>query len=479
MERFAGFADFYGQTNLHPFALSAVILLALLVLVFPRRFALVPLLVAATTLPMAQRLVIAGADFTMIRLLLLAYVLRFLLRSEWRGFSWNRLDTVVILWVIAGAAIMTIHYGSVEVFINRLGWGYDVVLGYFAGRVLLQGWDDVVGLAKATAVISLPMAVFFLYELVTQYNVFHVFGGVPEITNVRDGRVRCRGPFAHAIIAGTFWAVMLPLIWMLWSGERRSRILAIIGTVSAFTIIAATASSTPLLSAMAALGGAGLFLLRHRRTQMWVGLIAVLFVLHFFVMQAPVWHLISRVDIVGGSTGWHRYVILDTFINHFSEWYLTGYATPTDWRWQMRDITNQFIIQGVLGGLLTLAIFIFVLVLAFGNVGRRLAEIEGQGFGGDAMLEWRLWLVGVMVFVHVVTFTGLSYFGQMNILWHLQLAMAGAVGAGLAATQTMAELEPVGRRQPPPFVRQSSRGPVNPGLAGYPATRSGGRGNRP
>jgi len=478
MQGFEGFSDFYGQTQLHPLALSAVILLAFLVLALPRRFALAPLLVAATTLPMAQRVVIAGADFTMIRLLLLAYLLRFFLRGEWSGFTWNRLDAAVILWTVAGTTIMTLHYGTVDVFVNRLGWSYDIVLGYFACRVLLRGWDDVLGVAKMVAMISIPVAVVFLYEWTTQYNLFHVFGGVSEFTKVREGRVRTQGPFAHAIIAGTFWAAMLPLMWMLWSGEQRSRALALTGSASAFLIIASTASSTPLLSAMAAVGGAVLFMLRYRRTQMWVGLIVVLFFLHFFVMQAPVWHLISRVDIVGGSTGWHRYHILDTFINHFSDWYLTGYATPTDWAWQMRDITNEFMVHGLRGGLLTLMIFILVLVFAFGNIGRRLAAIENQSSGGDATLEWRLWLVGVMVFVHVVTFTGLSYFGQMNILWHLQLAMAGAVGAGLAASQTVSAPQTLGRRQPPSLGRQSPHRPVNPGLAGYPASRSGPLGKR-
>ena len=478
MEGFHGFAAHYGQTLLHPLALAAVIISAFLVLALPRRFALAPLIVAATTLPMAQRVVIAGADFTMIRLLLLAYLMRFLLRGEWRAFTWNRLDTAVILWAVAGTTIMTLHHGTVDVLVTRLGWSYDIILGYFAGRVLLRGWGDMLGVAKVVAFISVPVAVIFLYEWTTQYNLFHVFGGVPEITNVREGRVRCRGPFAHAIIAGTFWAAMLPLIWLLWSGDQRSRVWALVGTVSAFTIIAATASSTPLLSAMAALGGAGLFLLRHRRTQMWVGVIAMLFVLHFFVMQAPVWHLISRVDIVGGSSGWWRYVILDTFINHFSEWYLTGYATPTDWRWQMRDITNEFIIQGLSGGLVTLTIFIFVLVFAFGNVGQRLAELEGQSFGAGVAQEWRLWLVGVMVFVHLVTFTGLSYFGQMNILWYLQLAMAGAVGAGLAASQTVIDPQTAGRRQPSPFGGQSPHRPDSPGLAGYRASRSGALGKR-
>ena len=480
MEGFQGFADFYGQTQLHPLALSAVILLAFLVLAVPRRFALAPLLVAATTLPMAQRVVIAGADFTMIRLLLLAYLLRFVFRGEWRAFTWNRLDTAVILWAMAGTVIMTLHYGTADVLVNRLGWSYDIILGYFAGRVLLRGWGDVLGIAKMVAIISIPVAAIFLYEWTTQYNLFHVFGGVPEFTGVRDGRVRCRGPFSHPIIAGTFWAAMLPLIWMLWSGEQRSRNLALVGTVSAFTIIAATASSTPLLSAMAAVGGAALFALRHRRTQMWVGLIAVLFVLHFFVMQAPVWHLISRVDLVGGSTGWHRYVILDTFINRFSDWYLTGYATPTDWRWEMRDITNEFILQGLGGGLLTLTIFVLVLVFAFGNVGRRLAQIDEQSSRGDAALEWKIWMVGVMMFVHVATFTGLSYFGQMNILWYLQLAMAGSVGAGLVgAMAVVANPNPSRRRRSPSFVgNYPPETSDSPGFVGYTGARPRGLGKR-
>ena len=478
MTDFGGFSDFYGQTQLHPIALSAVMLLAVLVLALPRRFALVPLLVAATSLPMAQRVVIAGADFTMIRLLLLAYLLRFVLRGEWLGFTWNRLDTAVILWAVAGTAIMTLHYGG-DVLVNRLGWSYDIILGYFAGRVLLRGWDDVLGIAKMVAIISIPVAVVFLYEWTTRHNLFHVFGGVPEITNVRDGRVRCRGPFAHAIIAGTFWAAMLPLIWLLWREDKRSRVLALAGTASAFLIIAATASSTPLLSAMAALAGVGLFVLRHRRTQMWVGLVAVLVILHFFVMQAPVWHLLSRVDIVGGSTGWHRYVIFDTFINHFSDWYLTGYATPTDWRWQMRDITNEFMVQGLRGGLLTLLMFILVLLLAFGNVGKRLAVIEEEGTGGDVALEWRVWLVGVMVFVHVMTFLGLSYFGQMNMLWYLQLSLAGAVGAGLSAKMTVADRTSLRRAQPPSFVSDPvSSAPNNHGFAGSRATQVGGLGKR-
>ena len=259
-----GFADFYGQTLLHPLALTITILLAIAVLALPRRFALVPLLISAATMPVAQRLVIAGADFTLLRLLLLAYLARAVLRAEWRGFAWNRLDTGIVLWVLSGAVFMTLHYGTSEALVNRIGWAYDVLLIYFSVRFLLREWADVLLLGKSAALMSLPMAGFFVVEWMTQYNVFHVFGGVREVTWVREGRLRCQGPYAHPIIAGLFWASLLPLIWMLW-GEK-NKTLAVLGTLGTLVVVATTSSSTPALSVIAAAFAASLFVFRSYRT---------------------------------------------------------------------------------------------------------------------------------------------------------------------------------------------------------------------
>ena len=409
-------------------------MLALIVLSVTRRLALVPLLFLAATMPVAQRVVIGGADFTVIRLLLLVYIIRVLFRHEWEGFLWNRLDKTVLLWVTTGSAIMVIHFGSIAALVNRLGWAYDVLLVYFCSRVLIRGWDDIVVLARSVAIISVPLAIVFIHESITQYNVFHIFGGVAETTWVREGRMRCQGPYAHPIIAGTFWAALLPLIWTLWKGEGKSRVITIVGTLCAFTIILASASSTPFISAIVALMGLALFSVRQHRTRIWIGFFGVVFALHL-VMKAPVWHLMSRVSFVGGSTGWHRFIIFDTFVNHFGDWYLTGYATPMDWRWEMRDPTNQFVAQGLDGGVLTLVLFVAVLCFAFGNVGRLLKQIESSEKPAESGLEWRTWLIGVAIFVHVVTFLGLTYFGQMSILWHLQLSFAGAIGAGVLAVR--------------------------------------------
>jgi len=291
---------------------------------------------------------------------------------------------------------------------------------YFVGRCLTRDWSDVKLVAKALAILSLPVAITFALEWATQFNMFSVFGGVPAHTWVRDGRLRCQGAFAHPILAGTFWASALPLVWTL---RRQNPRLMRLGTFACLFIVAACSSSTPLLSVAVAMTGAALFPWRRYRTLMWLGLFGLLTSLHI-VMKAPVWHLISRVNLTGSSAGYHRFEILDAFIRNFSRWYLVGEQDPESWGvWQMRDVTNQYVAEGLDGGLLTLIAFLLVLVFAFGNVGRALKMTPRRA----RHRQWICWTVGVAVFVHSVTFFGVSYYGQMTVLLYLQLSLASGV----------------------------------------------------
>ena len=73
---------------------------------------------------------------------------------------------------------------------------------YFLFRCLVRTWDDIARTAMGFAVISVPVAVAFLVENQTGYNVFSTLGGVEESTLVREGRIRCqahsRTPFWRA-----------------------------------------------------------------------------------------------------------------------------------------------------------------------------------------------------------------------------------------------------------------------------------------
>jgi hypothetical protein len=52
-------------------------------------------------------------------------------------------------------------------------------------------------------------------------------------------------------------------------------------------------------------------------------------------MKAPVWFLIARIDLAGGSSGYHRAMLIDTFLRHFGDWWLLGTKDAFSWGWDM------------------------------------------------------------------------------------------------------------------------------------------------
>ena len=411
----------FDETLVHPLALIAVFVLVLFVLFSDRRKAIVPLFIAASAITMDQRLIILGLDFTMLRILLIGYFARVMIRGEFRSIGWNRLDTAMVVWSLCVTAVMVLAEGTLQALVNRLGWSFDLLGYYFAVRFLIRSWSDLRFAASALALLSLPVAILFAIEWTTSYNMFSVFGGVPAETWVRDGRLRCQGAFAHPILAGTFWAAALPLIWTL---RKDNNFLMRLGTLCCLFIVAACSSSTPVLSVLVAVTGVALFPWRRHRTKMWVGFFVLLMSLHV-VMKAPVWHLMARADFTGGSTGWHRYRIFDAFVENFSEWYLIGEPDPLSWGvWEMRDVTNMYIAQGLNAGLLGLITFLLILIFAFGNVGRAL---NTRSIARSLKHQWICWCIGVAILVHAVTFLGVGYFGQMKVMLYVELSLVSCV----------------------------------------------------
>jgi hypothetical protein len=67
----------------------------------------------ATFLPIGQSLQIAGLNFFLFRLVLLAALVRALTRGEVRAVRWCRLDTLVGWWAVSFIALGTISHGVV------------------------------------------------------------------------------------------------------------------------------------------------------------------------------------------------------------------------------------------------------------------------------------------------------------------------------------------------------------------------------
>lgn len=416
-----GFGAFKDVTNIHPVGLAAVLILGLAVLFLPRRWAIFPMICIACIVPSAQKLVILGLDFNFLRIMVVFGFMRLLIKKEHVGFVWTQLDTMVILWSISAILIFTFQQGTFSTFINRLGFGFDVFGMYFLFRCLIRDWVAIDRIVLGVILISIPIAIFFLIEQRTGHNMFSIFGGVSEKTIMRQGRLRCRGAFDHSILAGCFWASLLPLIAAYWWKSTQKRILAVSGAVSSIVIVICCASSTPVGGvATAMIGGLMFWFRRKMKIVRWVILLSLIG-LHI-VMEAPIWHLISRVGAVGGSTGHFRYQLINGAIEHFNEWALLGTKSTAHWFWGAQDVTNHFILEGARGGFLTLFFFVAVIIVAFREVGKILHY--------QSRSPYRLalaWAIGVSLLVHCANFLGIAYFGQIRILLYLLLAMIGSL----------------------------------------------------
>jgi hypothetical protein len=394
---------------------------AVLLLILPRHLAGLPLVLAASGIAGVPLVEVGPASFTVLRILVAVGVVRLLIRSESISHGLADVDRYLVLWAVWLLGTSVFHVSGTFVF--RAGLVWDQLGAYFLLRAFLRERDDVVRVVKALCLGLVPVALLMMVEQATGQNAFSVFGGTGEVA-IRDGVVRARGPFAHPILAGTVGATCLPMALSLW---RQRRTHAILGIAATTAMILASRSSGPVLMAAFAVGGIVLWRVRqHLATIRWLVLAAVV-ALHL-VMKAPVYFLIARIDVIGGSQGWHRAQLIHESLRHLDEWWLVGTDYTRHWmptgiyaNEVHTDITNHFIYQGVHGGLLLVALFVAVLVAAFRAVGRFLAlpvEIPVQQ-------RHLAWVLGATLAAHVMNFTAITLFDQSIVFFYLVLAAIG------------------------------------------------------
>lgn len=422
--------DLSQQSSVDPVVACATLLAAALILFLPRRQIIVPVLFGGILIPMDQVLVLGPLHFPMIRVLVLAgwvrvLVTNFASRRHFPKVKMNTLDKLVILYAVFDFIdYVALWDFSAQAFINRCGALLMVAGIYFLLRVLISNEEEVVFAIKIFACVSAVIALVMLVEHVTGQNPYSHLGGsrawTREALMVRDAKIRAMGPFQHPILAGSFGAITLPLFLGLWI--KKQRLCAAIGMLSATIIVLMSASSTPMMAYAFSLIAMGFWVLRnYLRIVRW-GLALSLLTLHL-VMKAPVWALIQRVDVVGGSSGFHRYNLVDQTIRHFGEWWLFGIKDTSSWGPDLWDHANQYVAVGTNSGVLPLIFFLAIIVYGFKGVGvarRQQSTDKASRF---------VWALGAGILANVVAFFGISYVDQIILGWWGVLAMVQALAA--------------------------------------------------
>ncbi|MCI0591399.1 MAG: hypothetical protein L0Y67_07350 [Gammaproteobacteria bacterium] len=390
----------------------------------PRRFAAIPLLIGAAYMTRGQVLEVGPASFTVIRILVTVGIFRVLIKGERIANGINRVDRMLILWAVL--LIVSSVFHTSDAWVLRTGMVWTDLGCYFLFRIFVQDADDVRHIFKVLCVILIPVAVLMLMEKLTGNNYFAALGGVNAVAALRDGHFRAQGPFAHAILAGTVGATCFPMALYLWKSHRKH---ALAGLFAAAGIVFASTSSGPIMMVLFILFGLALWKVRERlRVIRWLSLITVIAL--NAIMKDPVYYLMARIDLGGGSKGWHRARLIQSSIENLNEWWLGGTDYTRHWMPTgihanaiHTDITNHVLGMGVMGGLPLMFLFIMTLVAAFCAVGRALRENE------SASIEhlFLIWTLGAILFGHVMNFFSISLFDQSVVFFYLVLAAIGAV----------------------------------------------------
>ena len=372
----------------------------------------------------AQAVEVAGFNFTAIRIVLLAGIVRVLMKGELREVPWSPVDKWLIGYTTVTLLIAAVAQGS-EVIPFYIGLNYNILLAYFVFRALLKSRSDLLEFLSLLALLIVPLAGSMMYEAATGYNIFKNLGGIKDNPVLREGAFRCQGAFRISITAGIFGATLVPVFVGLYMAKIQ-RTHAVVGIIAGLIITFTSNSSGPLMALINGVLALGFWHLRtNMRMVRWAAVVLLLSL--SVLMNAPVYYLIARSsDFIGGG-GWHRARLIEQFINHTDDWFLAGTTDTEDWmptalvhgEKRGADLTNKFVAVGVEGGIVPLIFYVCVFVVSYKVLGRalNLARLNSREY------EPILWGFGCALFAHIMALTSVQYWDQMEVAFCMLLAV--------------------------------------------------------
>ncbi len=409
-------------------ALVFFIINAIALWMVPRKYAPIPLLIGCCYMTIGQGIHLGPISLPIFRMLMTVGLFRVALIGERIAQCLNKIDWLIISlagWLLFASLFHSGMNGSGPLFM--LGMLFNITLSYFLIRVWTRDMEELADLVKMIAFLLAPLALAMMVEKLTSHNLFSLFGGVPEISVMREGKYRAQGPFRHSILAGTVGATCFPLFVGIYKINKTS---ALLGMVSGVAIVLFSSSSGPVMSLFAGIFALIMWIYR-KYTRRIVLAAGITYAILMAVMNRPPYYLISKIDISGGSTGWHRAYLIEQTFKHLSEWWLFGTDTTRHWMpgqgigmWASHtDITNYYIAFGVMGGLSAMCLMICVMIVAFKWVGITSSSLVIVHKNHAFMI----WAFGSGLFAHAATSISVAYFDQSMMFFWINIAVISSV----------------------------------------------------
>jgi hypothetical protein len=411
--------------------------LVVLVLLGPRRWALLGMVAGILYLTQGQFVAVGGFTLYPVRVLEVVALVRVIARREFPTDGLGRLGRALILLYVFSVGVFVLR--STEDVVYQIGAGVDAICLYAVFRSLVRNIEEFRWLLRVVALMLVPYACLVWMESLTFQNSFASVGGVELIRAgnlwIREGRLRAVGSFGHPSLLGTVGGAFLSLYIGLWFARPAERMYAFLGATACLGIVGASNSGGPMICVVAAVVGWLLWPLRGAMHLVRRGLVAMLIVLPL-VMNAPIWYVLARISDITGGDGHHRAVLLDVGFQHLDRWWFAGMPARETGRWLPYantntgavDMTNNFLSFGVNAGLGALFLLVALLTVAYSQLGRAMSTLRARAPPNvERSAEPLYWGLGVMLSVHAFNWFGITYWDQTSAIWFLHLAAIGSL----------------------------------------------------
>ncbi len=376
---------------------------------------------------------IGTVDLTVTRLVMLAIFLKLFLQDDAiKKFNFETADKVLIVYFVLQIAASAFTAASAGQLIeNRAGAAFDMVLPYFAVRLIIQNKHQYTTLLKAVMVISVPLVAFGLWQCFTGHNPFaflwQYYAWTTEMSFTqlhRSGLFRANVIFPHPIMYGLFFAIFGPVCLGLLRQPSKNRELYYLGSAVMGVGVFTSMSSGPALALLLSLG----FILFYKYRRSWrtaLGVAIVMCLTVEVVSNRHFYDVLGRFTFNAG-TAWYRGRLLEIafFEGGMNGHWLAGYGLA-DPGWGPRidhrpftDIVNHYVLVLVRYGLTGLIPFIALLIA----VSRRLIDAFRMRISQEE--TWLAWCVLAAFFGLLGAMFSTSLFGQPIVVFYMIMGFA-------------------------------------------------------
>ena len=400
-------------------------------------YGLIVFVAAMVWYPSYMTVPIGTIDFTVCRIIILAVFANLYVRTDLRRrFRLIGLDKVIVVYffceILAG---MFISRSILDFLVNRAGAVFDMVLPYFAVRMIIKNKQQYFTLLKGILIVAAPLAIIGLYQCLTGNNPF----GFLEQYNkwkldmlhqplARNGFYRADVTFSVSIMYGLFFAMLGPVCAGVLYSTKKHKMLCWICLGLMGIGIFSSMSSGPWLAGLLSI----LFIVFYYWRKYWKPALIIIILLCGFVELISNRHF---YDVIGDftlnpATAWYRSRLISVtfFEGGMSGHWLLGFGYAVDPGWgpiiderNHTDVVNHFIFILVSYGLVGLIPFLVICVMVVKKL------INAYKISLSDSDKWLVWCLSAGLFGLAGAMSSVSLFGPPMSLLYILIAFCGAM----------------------------------------------------